>query len=253
MGDQIELIKELQVSEYRRFRGVDEIYRVNSRNPVGMRFSDLERAFNVASASKLVGWPEGVDSEAFLTSACDVVRDYISGPYIAELPDAYRAEFENPRQAESWFDFAQVGFYLAFIAKHTETAHAVSEWLMLDMKEDSGIEEVSPAINVLYEHIACVLRGEAIPRSFAERYEAGVKRERERYLADMLVAVEQRDERRFLDALDMFLAKWRRNRSTAYMSEVISVDASSLCGVWQSVVGTSVIDDATYDSVHVVW
>lgn len=132
MTGQAELIKDLQRSELSRFRSLDELYSTSTstRNPIGLRFSNIERAFNIVAASRFVGWPEAFDEGSFFESACAAIRDYLGGRYIGELPQAYRIELEDPLKAESWFDFTRASLYLSLIGKCEDTLHHLTGWVV---------------------------------------------------------------------------------------------------------------------------
>lgn len=48
--------KSLQQSELKRFLRLETLYETATKNPLGLRFSNLQRALNVLAAAKFVGW-----------------------------------------------------------------------------------------------------------------------------------------------------------------------------------------------------
>ena len=251
MAIDVNLVKELQTSQLKRFKTVDEIYADAKRNTVSMRRSDIERAFEVVSASELIGWPSELDRIAFLTLACDVVSDYFGGSYINQLREDIREDFTIPRQCTHWIDYVQLGLFLGFIAGSNETLQSISNWVAFDMKVDPGIDSVSPAINVLYEHIACLLRGEQLPHNFSERFDAGVENKNEAFLGHMLLATADGDKSRFTESLELFVKNWAVKRKNARTIDIVSVDCSNLCGLWQTVVGPLPTYTAEVDFIQV--
>lgn len=222
--------RELQAEELSRYKTLDKVYAFETRNPAGMRFTNLQRAFNATAASKLVGWPSTIDPGKFLASVCDNIRDYMSGSYLATLPDYRQAEFANPQTAETWFDYVQMGLYLALYAADCKTIAAISNWVKFDMLYDSGLEEVSMAINRLYEQLCGVLRGEVLVANFERRFEEGARLTRERPLAAMLVALSRKDLKAFTGSLDLVITSHRSKSSE--LDKILSLEASSLCNAW---------------------
>jgi hypothetical protein len=232
MANQIELLKELQVSELTRFQSVAEIYEFKTRNPVGLRRLNLHNAFNVIAASKFVGWPSTVSVDEFLKAACLAVTDSLQGPYIDDLPNERRAELRHPETSEDWFDFALRGLFIAFAAKDSASLSVVSNWVTLNMRYDCGADDVPPSTNVLYEYVCYFLRAGAIPPEFEIRFQSGLKRKRDRFLAEMLFAIESRERRKFVSALSDYTKSWKGQKKFAILDEIISLDASLLCNLW---------------------
>ena len=82
--------KERQAEELSRYKALNKVYAFVTRNPAGMRFTNLQRALNATAASKLVGWPPHIDSAQFLTSVCENIRDYVSEPFWLRYPSIGR-------------------------------------------------------------------------------------------------------------------------------------------------------------------
>lgn len=252
MPTQQELIKDLQISEKERFSSVDVIYETSTKNPGGLRSSNINRGFNVIAASKLTPWVFEEPKQIFLKKACAVVRDYFSGPYIAQLREDLRSPFENPRENEFWFDRARRGLYLGFIGNSKETLECVANWVDFGMREDTGVDEVSAGINVLYEHICCMLRNEKLPTDFMDRFERrlGRSRKRNQFLGEMLLAIAVEDEPKFVRSLESFIGEWRYERKWADLGAIVSVDASVLCGLWERRTGITLDRFAEKKCIH---
>ena len=71
MANQQKLVRDLQPSESRRFQNVESIDATATKNPLGLRWANIERAFHGA-ASKIVGWSFDETLKSFLdTPAID--------------------------------------------------------------------------------------------------------------------------------------------------------------------------------------
>ena len=71
MANLQKLVRDLQPSESRRFQNVESIDATATKNPLGLRWANIERAFHGA-ASKIVGWSFDETLKSFLdTPAID--------------------------------------------------------------------------------------------------------------------------------------------------------------------------------------
>ncbi len=232
MEKQLALIAELQASELRRFQTVSAIYGSGNPSSTGRRFSNLERAFNVLASVKFVGYPPNFQLNEFREHVCELICDYIRGDYIQHLSPPYQAGFNDARFAETWFDFTQLGLYLSLLLGNVDTARVVAEWISFDMQTDSGIEEVSPAINYLYESVCSLLRDESKPFELEDRFNPGVHRKYESCLAVMYAAIRSSDRHAFVNAVRSFDRLWPGNTKHAALHEIVSIEASVLCMLW---------------------
>lgn len=231
-NQQIELVKSLQQSEVKRFLKLDTIYETVTRNPIGLRFSNLQRALNILAATKFVGWNDAaIDVMGFQQLACELVEDIFFGAYISELPPAYANEFKNPSESQSWFDLVKASLYVAYSSGCIETADKVAKWVQPQMTYDCGMDDVPELTNATYcfacnpESFTTVSGTRGKPTSAASGSTHATS------LWKMAVAIGNDDEEGFVEELNRHMKNWRPARSGADMYEIVAIDASNICNL----------------------